>query len=33
MAKFSKKSILGGPVAMAYSANKNKSGEPEVNEA
>ena len=29
MAKFSKKSILGGPVAMAYSATKNKSRGPE----
>jgi hypothetical protein len=32
MAKFSKKSILGGPVAMAYSASKNKSGEPEADQ-
>jgi hypothetical protein len=32
VAKFSKKSILGGPVAMAYSASKNKSGDSEGNE-
>jgi hypothetical protein len=32
VAKFSKKSILGGPVAMAYSANKNKSAESEANQ-
>jgi Bacterial PH domain/Short C-terminal domain len=30
VAKFSKKSMLGGPVAMAYSASKNKAGKPEV---
>lgn len=30
--KISKKSILGGPVAMAYSASKNKSAEREANQ-